>query len=69
MTNCSMNSLFLVTVQATEEAIINTMIVAKDMTGMNGHEDKVIPHQELRKIWADYNRLSEKRFFPKPKHP
>jgi D-aminopeptidase len=69
MTNCSMNSLFLVTVQATEEAIINTMIVAKDMTGMNGHEDKVIPHQELRKIWADYNRLSEKHFFPKPKHP
>ena len=59
MTNCSMNSLFLVTVQATEEAIINTMIVAKDMTGMNGHEVKAIPHQELRKILADYNRLSK----------
>jgi L-aminopeptidase/D-esterase-like protein len=64
-----MNPLFLVTVQKTEETIMNAMNSAKDLTGMNGHEDKVIPHQELRKILADYNRLSEKHFFPKPKHP
>jgi L-aminopeptidase/D-esterase-like protein len=42
---------------ATEEAIINSMIAAEDMTGHKGVTAKVLPHRELQRIMKHYNRI------------
>lgn len=44
------------TVEATEEAIINAMIAAKDMTGFNGNTIYALPHDELMKVIKNYKR-------------
>ena len=56
--NLSLDPLFAATVQATEEAIVNAMVAATDMTGINGHHVRALPHDELRAVLAKYNRLS-----------
>lgn len=35
-------------VQATEEAVINALVAARDMTGRDGHESFALPHDEVR---------------------
>jgi D-aminopeptidase len=55
--NDSMDPLFAATVQATEEAIVNAMVAATDMTGIDGHHVRALPHAELRAVLAKYNRL------------
>jgi D-aminopeptidase len=57
LTNRSLNPLFLATVQATEEAVVNAMIAAETMTGINGHTVYALPHDELRQVLKKYNRL------------
>jgi len=42
---------------ATEEAIINSMVAAEDMTGRKGLSVKALPHEELREVIREYNRL------------
>ena len=54
-----MNPLFKATVQATEEAIINALVAAEDMVGVNGNTVYALPHDRLRAILKKYNRLSE----------
>jgi len=51
--------LFEATVQATEEAIINAMISARTMEGINGRVVEALPHDDVRKMLKKYNRLSE----------
>jgi L-aminopeptidase/D-esterase-like protein len=53
------NPLFTATIQATEEAIVNAMIAAETMEGVNGHVVYAIPHDRLRAILKKYGRLSE----------
>jgi D-aminopeptidase len=48
-------------VQATEEAIVNSMIAARDMQGADGHYAKAIPHAELVKLLERYGRGSTPR--------
>jgi len=55
--NDSMDPLFAATVQATEESIVNAMVAATDMTGIDGHHVRALPHDELRAVLAKYNRL------------
>jgi L-aminopeptidase/D-esterase-like protein len=55
--NGSLNPLFAATVEATEEAIVNAMVAATDMTGINGHHVRALPHDQLRAVLAKYNRL------------
>jgi L-aminopeptidase/D-esterase-like protein len=55
--NDDLNGIFEATVQATEEAIINSMIGAETMTGYQGHTVTALPHEELREILKKYNRL------------
>jgi D-aminopeptidase len=55
--NDSMDPLFAATVQATEEAIVNAMVAATDMTGIDGHHVRALPHDELRAVLARYTRL------------
>jgi D-aminopeptidase len=52
-----LNPLFLATVEATEEAIVNAMVAARDMSGQDGHRVLAIPHDELRAVLKKYNRL------------
>ena len=56
--NESLDALFAATVQATEEAIVNAMVAATDMTGADGHEVRALPHDQLRAVLAKYNRLA-----------
>ena len=56
--NDMMDPLFAATVQATEEAIINAMIAAEDMTGIDGHHVRALPHDKVRAVLARYNRLT-----------
>jgi L-aminopeptidase/D-esterase-like protein len=37
-------------VQATEEAIINAMVGAETMTGIDGHTVTALPHDRLREL-------------------
>jgi len=55
--NDSLDPVFLATVQATEEAVINAMVAADTMTGINGHTVIALPHDRLREILKKYNRL------------
>ena len=43
-----MDPLFLATVRATEEAIVNAMVAAETMTGADYHRRYAIPHDQLR---------------------
>jgi L-aminopeptidase/D-esterase-like protein len=55
--NESLNPLFLATVQATEEAVINAMVAAETMKGINDFEVIALPHNQLREVLKKYNRL------------
>lgn len=55
--NGSLDPLFLATVEATEEAIVNAMVAARDMRGQDGYRSFAIPHDELREVLKRYNRL------------
>jgi D-aminopeptidase len=57
--NDQLNPLFLATVQATEEAVINAMVAAETMTGINGHTVIALPHDKLREVLRKYNRLEK----------
>jgi D-aminopeptidase len=56
--NDSLDPLFRATVEATEEAIINAMIAAQDMTGVDDHRVIALPHAPLRAILRKYGRLA-----------
>ncbi|MEX2494879.1 MAG: P1 family peptidase [Woeseia sp.] len=57
--NDSISPLFDATVLATEEAIVNAMVAARDMTGDRGHTAKAIDHGQLRDVLRQYNRLDD----------
>ncbi len=57
--NESMNPLFLATVQATEEAVVNAMVAAETMTGINNNKVIGLPHDRLREVLKKYNRLAK----------
>ena len=59
--NDLINPVFAATVQATEEAIINAMIAAETMTGVNGNTVYAIPHDRLKEVMKKYNRLNVQR--------
>ena len=55
--NESINPLFVATVQATEEAVVNAMVAAETMTGADNHTVIALPHDKLREVLKNYNRL------------
>jgi D-aminopeptidase len=57
--NQRLNTIFLATVQATEEAIVNAMVAAKTMKGINDFEVIGLPHDRLREVLKKYNRLAK----------
>jgi L-aminopeptidase/D-esterase-like protein len=50
---------FASTVQATEEAVINAMVAAETMTGIENHKVIALPHDKLREVLKRYNRLAQ----------
>jgi L-aminopeptidase/D-esterase-like protein len=60
LANDDMDDLFEATVQATEEAIINALVAAETMTGINAYKVIALPHQRVREVLKKYNRLEEK---------
>lgn len=58
--NDEMNPLFEATVQATEEAIVNALVAAETMTGIDNHTVEAIPHDRLKQVLKKYNRLATK---------
>jgi len=59
LANEQLNPVFLATVQATEEAIVNAMVAAETMTGANDLTVFALPHDRLREVLKKYNRLQK----------
>jgi L-aminopeptidase/D-esterase-like protein len=55
--NDDLDPLLTATVQATEEAIINALIAARTMRGINDNIFYALPHERLREVLKKYNRL------------
>jgi L-aminopeptidase/D-esterase-like protein len=55
--NDAISPLFLATAQATEEAIVNALVAARTMTGINDHTVHALPHGRLIDILKKYNRI------------
>jgi D-aminopeptidase len=57
--NDEMSSLFLATIEATEEAIINSLFAAKTVSGRNGHSVESLPLEKVIPILRKYNRIEK----------
>jgi D-aminopeptidase len=57
--NDKLGPVFAAAVQATEEAIINAMVAAETMTGIENHKVVALPHDKLREMLKKYNRLTQ----------
>jgi len=57
--NDQIDPIFLATVQATEEAVVNAMIAAETMTGINNRTVIALPHDRLREVLKKYDRLEK----------
>jgi L-aminopeptidase/D-esterase-like protein len=57
--NDAMDPVFLATIQATEEAIVNALVGAETMTGRNGRTVQALPHDQLK-------ALMQQKFAPTP---
>ncbi|MBX9785533.1 MAG: P1 family peptidase [Chitinophagaceae bacterium] len=55
--NDEINPLFNATVQAVEEAIINAMVAAETMEGINGNKAYALPHQLVIELLKKYKRI------------
>ena len=56
--NGLMSPLFEATVQAVEEAIVNTLVAAETMEGINNNKVWALPHDRLIQIMKKYNRIN-----------
>jgi D-aminopeptidase len=56
--NEKIDPIFAATVQATEEAIVNAMVAADTMTGIENHKVVALDHEKLRAVLKKYNRLN-----------
>ncbi|MGA3091725.1 MAG: P1 family peptidase [Terriglobales bacterium] len=57
--NDGLDPLFLAAVQSTEEAIVNAMVAAETMTGVDDHTAIALPHERLQEVLKKYNRLAK----------
>lgn len=57
LTNDMIDPLFAATAQATEEAILNALVAARDMMGINDNFIPALPHERIRSLLKQHNRL------------
>ncbi|MFJ3958208.1 P1 family peptidase [Arthrobacter sp. NPDC090010] len=48
----NMDPFYEAVVEATEEAVLNALVAARDMTGRNGHVSYALPHDEIRRAFG-----------------
>ncbi len=65
--NSRVDPLFAAAVQATEEAIINALVAAETMEGIDGRHVEALPHDRLRTVLRKHGRLLEKAGGPTKK--
>jgi L-aminopeptidase/D-esterase-like protein len=56
--NDRMSPFFQATAEATEEAIVNALVAAETMSGINDRRVIALPHDRLVSLLAKYNRLA-----------
>ncbi len=56
ISNDAVSPLFMAAIEATEEAIINSLFAAEDMKGKNGHMVEALPVEKVLEIMKKYNR-------------
>jgi D-aminopeptidase len=54
-----MDKVYQATVESVEEAIVNAMIAAKDMKGINGNTVYAIPHDKLMQVINSYSHKAQ----------
>lgn len=54
--NDAMSPLFMATIEATEEAIINSLFAAESMTGRDGHTAEALPVKQVLEVMRQYGR-------------
>jgi L-aminopeptidase/D-esterase-like protein len=57
LSNDEINPLFEATVQSVQEAIINVMVAADTMEGINGNKAYALPHDAVIKLLKKYNAI------------
>lgn len=55
--NDEMTPLFMATIEATEEAILNSLFAAETLTGIHGNEVQALPKEEVIKIMKKFGRI------------
>lgn len=48
----AIDPLYAAVVEATEEAVLNALVAARDMVGRNGHASYALPHEEVRSAFG-----------------
>ena len=59
LSNDDTSPLFLAAIEATEEAIINSLFAAKTVAGINGHKAESLPLDKVIPILKKYNRIEK----------
>jgi L-aminopeptidase/D-esterase-like protein len=59
LSNARIDPLFEATVQAVEESIINALVAAETLTGVDGHTAHALPHGRLREALRKYNLFAK----------
>jgi D-aminopeptidase len=54
-----MSPLFLATIEATEEAILNSLFAATTMIGRDGHKIEALPINKVLELMKKYNKISK----------
>lgn len=57
--NDGLNPFFTAVADATEEAILNAMVAARDMTGFRGNTARALPKQEVQEMLKRHGRLGK----------
>jgi len=55
--NEQMSPLFMAVIEATEEAILNSLFMTQTMTGQNGRKVPALPVEKVKNILRKYNRI------------
>ncbi|MGF1923175.1 MAG: P1 family peptidase [Bacteroidia bacterium] len=58
LNNDDTSPLFMAAIEATEEAILNSLFAAKSMTGINGNKVNALPLEKVIPLLKKYNRIN-----------
>jgi D-aminopeptidase len=59
LSNDAVSPLFMAAIEATEEAIINSLLAAETMKGKNGRMVEALSHSKLKEILKKYNHVKQ----------